>query len=112
MDVSFDERMDGFRFVKGAGVAATAVYFYPRMIALHTLKLEVRARPFFAATRVPTDTCALAPCERSRWTGPRARCTRRWNTCACRWSAWTKPARTSWVRRVAGHALQDAVHGR
>ena len=41
VDVSYDERMDAFRFIKGAGVAATIPYFYPRMVALHTLKLEV-----------------------------------------------------------------------
>jgi len=43
VDVTFDERMDAFRFIKGSGVRATAVYFYPRMLAIHLLRLEVRA---------------------------------------------------------------------
>ena len=38
--MSFDERMDSFRFIKGAGVAATVPYFYPRMVAVHSLPVD------------------------------------------------------------------------
>jgi hypothetical protein len=56
VDVSYDERMDAFRFLKGAGVPATAPFFYPRMIAVQTLPLEVQAAP---SRRVCIDACVF-----------------------------------------------------